>query len=244
MRTKNASSLRSLIARPIIKLIVGIGIMLIARYVVASLPVIRNAKIPIPNFPFQPLELALLVIDTIMVVIVIGFGGSMGNALSAGINRFPEIGSIFHMVVILCALLLAYRIYTPLSSRFIPQDIRWLYPLGFIVIAIFPVYNIVMTIYRKIDAMTTVPEVQNSSENLKVARKVRSKATNSCPSCGAKVPEGWQFCPECGEAISEPAKPVQRVKTEVKEDVVRQCPNCGSAVEDDAKFCEECGSRL
>lgn len=49
-----------------------------------------------------------------------------------------------------------------------------------------------------------------------------------CPGCGARVPDGFKFCAECGTPIP----------------VVEHCPECGVIVEKDQKFCHECGRKL
>ena len=47
-----------------------------------------------------------------------------------------------------------------------------------------------------------------------------------CEKCGAKLTDGQQFCPNCGEKI-----PVY-------------CPNCGKRARVNDKFCIECGALL
>src|SRR5262245_52011252 len=47
-----------------------------------------------------------------------------------------------------------------------------------------------------------------------------------CPSCSADVPEGGNFCEQCGVAIP------------------RQCAACGHANSAKARFCSNCGARL
>lgn len=47
-----------------------------------------------------------------------------------------------------------------------------------------------------------------------------------CPVCGATVPAGAKFCPECGSGVK------------------RVCPKCGANLSPAAKFCPECGSKV
>lgn len=47
-----------------------------------------------------------------------------------------------------------------------------------------------------------------------------------CPVCGAEIPSGAKFCPECGSSIK------------------RVCPKCGANLSPGAKFCPECGTKL
>jgi membrane protease subunit (stomatin/prohibitin family) len=53
-------------------------------------------------------------------------------------------------------------------------------------------------------------------------------AGTPCPKCGANVPAGAKFCPNCGE----------------KQAAATFCPNCGAKVPPGAKFCPSCGQKL
>ena len=48
-----------------------------------------------------------------------------------------------------------------------------------------------------------------------------------CPECGAAVPAGAKFCPECGKKVGSPV-----------------CAKCGAELAAGAKFCPECGERV
>ena len=52
-------------------------------------------------------------------------------------------------------------------------------------------------------------------------------ATAVCSACGAKIPQGSKFCPECG----------------VKQAAGGFCTSCGAAITPGAKFCPECGAK-
>ena len=53
-------------------------------------------------------------------------------------------------------------------------------------------------------------------------------ATAVCSACGAAIPAGSKFCPECG----------------AKQAAGSFCGNCGTAVPAGTKFCPECGTKL
>jgi membrane protease subunit (stomatin/prohibitin family) len=50
-------------------------------------------------------------------------------------------------------------------------------------------------------------------------------AMMDCPKCGATIPAGSKFCPECGEPL------------------VKKCAKCGAALPAGTKFCPECGEK-
>lgn len=54
-------------------------------------------------------------------------------------------------------------------------------------------------------------------------------ATVPCQSCGASMPQGAKFCPECGKAPQSQA--------------AGTCPKCGAAISG-GKFCPQCGEPL
>ncbi len=49
-----------------------------------------------------------------------------------------------------------------------------------------------------------------------------------CIACGAAIPAGVKFCPECG----------------AKQEVENVCPACGAKIPAGTKFCPECGAKL
>lgn len=55
-----------------------------------------------------------------------------------------------------------------------------------------------------------------------------------CASCGAPVPAGKKFCPECGTpaTLPQPAPAPDSVA----------CPSCGKPIPEGKSFCPECGA--
>ena len=52
-----------------------------------------------------------------------------------------------------------------------------------------------------------------------------------CAKCGADIPAGSKFCPNCGNKVETQA-------------ANKFCPNCGNKLEPGAKFCPNCGQKL
>jgi RNA polymerase subunit RPABC4/transcription elongation factor Spt4 len=50
---------------------------------------------------------------------------------------------------------------------------------------------------------------------------------SECGNCGRSIAEGANFCPECGESVSN-----------------NQCPECGEGIDYDASYCINCGFKL
>ena len=61
-------------------------------------------------------------------------------------------------------------------------------------------------------------------------KDISGTQTTPCPKCGASVPNGSKFCPDCGTPIVNAASKVS-------------CPNCHRVVPA-GKFCPECGAAL
>lgn len=222
MNDKNTSTLPKLI-KPIIKFIIGLVVLLIIRAVVSSLPMIKDATIA--RFPLTPLQIAVVVVDTIIIVILLNFGREIGNSLRFAVEHFPKVGTIANLVVVLVAVSIAYGAYNRIGFL-LPRNIHWIYPVIFIVLAVIPLYFLVMTIYRNIDKLTdlTVRRIETAT-----------KKHSICSNCGARLSANASFCSNCGQQIVKEEK--------VVEEPVK-CPECGATVDKDAKFCEECGSRI
>lgn len=84
-----------------------------------------------------------------------------------------------------------------------------------------------------------------------------AKQELKCSGCGASIPEGSKFCPECGKKVELPDTPKMIVcpncgKTvpegkfcsECGTPFARKCPNCGADAPAGSKFCNECGTKL
>ena len=55
-----------------------------------------------------------------------------------------------------------------------------------------------------------------------------------CSNCGTKLQEGFEFCPECGQAVSNKSSSTYNGN-------FKTCRNCGEQMPEDAFYCLSCG---
>ena len=97
----------------------------------------------------------------------------------------------------------------------------WLVPI-LIVIAVVVIAIAAILIYKK--------RGKRGEEREEKREEVKEEKKRFCMHCGASIPVGAKFCPNCGE---EPIKGGGEVKV---------CKNCDSAIPTEAKFCSVCGA--
>jgi len=116
-----------------------------------------------------------------------------------------------------------------MSDRLIVPFMRgfsWVYSLVFLLIAIVPLYSLVMTLYRSSGRITDL-----------LSEKV-GEATGElvkCSKCGETVSSAAKFCPKCGTELDQP---------ETTEVVVVNCDKCGAENKPADTFCSNCGASL
>jgi RNA polymerase subunit RPABC4/transcription elongation factor Spt4 len=55
----------------------------------------------------------------------------------------------------------------------------------------------------------------------------------SCPNCGARIPEGQEFCGACGTSFSKETP-----------SSTATCPGCGAVINPEQRYCGVCGTQL
>ena len=80
-----------------------------------------------------------------------------------------------------------------------------------------------------------------------------AKNTVECSKCGAKMPVGAKFCPECGNKTSATIKCAgcgkdiaegSKFCPECGQPTSTKCPGCGKDIKGGVKFCPECGHKV
>lgn len=65
-----------------------------------------------------------------------------------------------------------------------------------------------------------------------------------CLNCGYETEEDLNFCPECGQKLSE-SKTDDGVRNSDATNEIKTCPRCGKAIDnDEALYCSSCGAFL
>ena len=86
----------------------------------------------------------------------------------------------------------------------------------------------------------SIKEAQARIEEYKEAIKELQGITK-CEQCGADVPSGSAFCPECGARVR-----VEKEPEDISEEAPRRlfCMECGAMIIPGSKFCTTCGHKV
>lgn len=85
-----------------------------------------------------------------------------------------------------------------------------------------------------------ITAVNDALEKIDVCREqIKTlKGVEKCPTCGADVARGSQFCNNCGTKM-----PPASIRTAPKSQVGR-CPTCGAPIAEGNMFCNACGTKI
>ena len=166
-------------------------------------------------------SLGKIIVYSIMIIVIWNFGREFAPEFKKLIPAWPESASLLRAIIFLISVVIAYSTFIPLASKFI-KDI-WIYQLVFGVLAIFPIVQGGLILYRSVDKITT-----------KVEDQATQMASVQCVNCGSPNPPRGKFCQTCGKDVSK----------KLEEEKVQKCPKCGVGNQPNAKFCMNCGDSL
>ena len=199
-------------------------------------------------------DIVVMVISVVFIVVIIVFGKILAGHAVLMLPIFPGIGSLINNIVLLISIIIAYvSIDIVIMPFFRLHDIAWLYPIIFLVLAIFPIIRIIQIFYTNSGNIAylfkrekTLMANDNLCNNCGVnnepgavfctgcGKKIEKIEKNKCTYCGAELTPGSAFCNSCGKKIE---------KTEEKEDK-NICVKCGVKLEPESAFCNNCGEKL
>jgi len=207
--------------RPLVRAGATLVMLWIIGVVLKRLPMLQELRLP--GVPLSGAAIAGMVISLLMVGILVSFAMEFGRQLRVALTQFPESGVVVASLVYLIAIVVAYNALSPLGRLLLREDV-WVYQLGFLVLAIVPLYVGGLTLYRNADKIADLVPTRIG--------KVTGEAA-TCPQCGASNEPDAKFCINCGAELAVPEKPEVMV-----------CPECGAENKPEAKFCFQCGAEL
>ncbi len=210
---------------PVIRLAVGLVILVIINAILKNLPMIRT--LAIPDVPFSGGAIVSVVIGIIMIVMFLNFRRDFAPRFQAALPAFPDSGRVASSAINLGIIIIAYSMFDGLILPLM-RGFSWAYSLVFLLIAIAPLYGLVMTLYRSSEKITDL-----------LSGKV-AEATGEltkCSQCGETNPSTAKFCTSCGADLESAREVVQGITS-------LRCPKCSTENSPDAKFCQNCGAPL
>jgi len=180
------------------------------------------SDLSVPGLPFAIAAVVTAIIGIIMIVIFINFRRDFAPKLKEALPKFPESEKILRNAVTLAIIVIAYLMFQDLIRPLLGSS-GWIYTLIFVLIALYPLYSLITTLYRgghQVSDAVTVKIAQDSGEVIK------------CQKCGEIVVSDAKFCPNCA------------AKLEVSPRTTLECKKCGTVNKASSKFCLNCARPL
>jgi Double zinc ribbon len=199
-------------------------------------------------------NIVAMIISVMFIVVIIVFGKILAGYAVLMLPIFPGIGSLINNVIILIVIIIAYVSFDIVIMRYFRlNNIAWLYPIIFLILALIPIARIIYIFYTNSGNITylfskeKVPLTANeiTCNNCRAinatgaafccicGEKIEKAEKNICASCGAELASGSSFCNSCGNKVE---------KIEKKESK-NICSNCGAKLESGSVFCSDCGEK-
>jgi hypothetical protein len=180
----------SQLMKPVIRLIITLFCLWIVNIIIVRLPGM-NALIP-GLYPWNIPVIISAVIATVMILIVVKFGFTIGPIIDNLYPKFPELRTISMNIIYFICLAIAYGAYRGIVNPIL-MDMYWLYDIVFLVIGLFLVYIIATTLMKSTDKWTEY-----------VFTNVKQATGNAviCPKCGTSN-VGNKFCNKCGFPLNK-----------------------------------------
>lgn len=216
------------LTRPVIKLLIGLIGLWILRFIVARLPGVDTR---IPETPIVVGHVAFAVITLIMVGIIVNFGREIEPRLNAVLKGptdvIQDISESVKYIAYILAIVLAYDGLDDVVVPFLfPDPGRIVYDVAFLLAALVPTVIVALRIFSNVDEITDV-----------LTQEVKSATVDQadCPSCTETIRTSQDFCPSCGEDVSDLG---------ASDGALSACPECESDVQPGMEFCGSCGSQI
>jgi hypothetical protein len=206
-----------------IRLIVQLVVLGILSWLLTELPMVK--AISIPGLPFTITACVSLVIGVIMIIVLLAFRQDFVPRLRLRCPDLPFLGAAVSDALTLLVIAVAFTAFDGVIRPLMKQY-SWAYALIFLVVALWPIVSIVSTLYHSAGPLADWICARISHIGAGSASATR------CASCSKLIPQGAEFCTECGAPLTRPA--VSAIK----------CAACGAANTSSGKYCMNCGASL
>ena len=205
---------------PIIRVIIPLVVLALINVILNNIPMVRDLSVP--GLPINASGIISAIIGIIMIGILLNFKRSFSPKIKELFPQFTESGKIVDSAILLIIIIVMYLMFRGLIVPFMGGMV-WLYAVIFLLIALYPTYRLVRTLYKgsyQVSDIVTDKIAEDTGELVK------------CPKCGERVPGSAKFCPNC------------RAKLGVPETTTIKCPKCGAENKSTSKFCLNCAAPL
>lgn len=177
---------------------------------------------------FTVADIAAAVISVAFIVLVAIFSKILSRIIGELLPLFPGIPSLINNIMLIIIIIIAYSSFdTFIVPFFILHKIAWLYPIIFLLLAILPIYRIIVIIYRNVGNIVYLFRRKPTS-SVKTGEGI-------CPNCKAYIKNDAHFCSKCGTRIEKISK---------QEIDINRCSNCGYEIDMESDFCSNCGAKI
>ena len=96
--------------KKLIRFLVNTLGLIFLRAILGSLPMLKNAS-AFGDSLMSPLVLALLIVDTVILLVVLDFGITLARDLQAKYERIPDLSKLVSLATVFLVLIFAYKVY-------------------------------------------------------------------------------------------------------------------------------------
>jgi hypothetical protein len=207
----------------IILLLVRIIILTAINVVLIELPMLKD--ISIPGLPLTIQSIISFVIGLIMIIVLVAFQRDFMNKMHSDYPAFPEVRTFISYALSLIIILVAYTMFDGAIRPLMPKY-SWVYPVFFLVIALWPICKLVFMLVRNSRSIANWLSYKFGGEAVTEMKK------NKCLACGEPTPYSAKYCPACGVLIASPGQ--NNIK----------CIVCGTVSKCTSRYCMNCGTSL
>jgi hypothetical protein len=115
-------TLRHTLKKQFIRFVLSVVGLLVVRGIVGALPMLRSAS-AIGDSLLSPLVVTLAVIDTLIILLALGFGLNLSREIQTNATKIADLGRIVSRLTIIVVLVIAYKAYElPAACLFVDQS--------------------------------------------------------------------------------------------------------------------------